>query len=99
MAETMSTKELTRPMQMRPRSTRRSSACWSSAAGSTVRARPGAARPRASHDPLHLLLPKLGLVSEREVAEALAQLLDLPLASEADYPDLPLPGDRISAIS
>ena len=25
----------------------------------------------ASHDPLHLLLPKLGLVSEREVAETL----------------------------
>ena len=50
----------------------------------------------ASHDPLHLLLPKLGLVSEREVAETLAQLLDLPLAGEADYPDLPLQGDRIS---
>jgi general secretion pathway protein E len=50
----------------------------------------------ASHDRLHVLLPKLGLVSEREVAEALAQLLDLPLASEADYPDLPLPGDRVS---
>jgi general secretion pathway protein E len=50
----------------------------------------------ASHAPLHLLLPKLGLVSEREVAETLAQLLDLPLAGEADYPDLPLPDDRIS---
>ena len=41
-------------------------------------------------------MPKLGLVSEREVAETLAQLLDLPLASEADYPDLPLPDERIS---
>ena len=50
----------------------------------------------ASHDRLHVLLPKLGLVPEREVAEALAQLLDLPLASEADYPDVPLPGDRVS---
>src|SRR5919106_5346574 len=50
----------------------------------------------ASHDRLHALLPKLGLVSERDVAEALAQLLDLPLASEADYPDLPLHGDRVS---
>ena len=50
----------------------------------------------ASHDRLHALLPKLGLVSEREVAEALAHLLDLPLASEADYPDLPLHGDRVS---
>jgi general secretion pathway protein E len=50
-----------------------------------------------SRDRLHVLLPKLGLVSEREVAEALAQLLDLPLASEADYPDLPLPGEQVSA--
>jgi general secretion pathway protein E len=50
----------------------------------------------ASGEPLHLLLPKLGLVSERDVAETLAQLLDLPLAGEADYPDLPLPDDRIS---
>jgi general secretion pathway protein E len=30
------------------------------------------------------------------VAETLAQLLDLPLAGEADYPDLPLPDGRIS---
>ena len=42
-------------------------------------------------------MPKLGLVSERDVAEALAQLLDLPLAGEADYPDLPLHGERVSA--
>ena len=51
----------------------------------------------ANHERLHLLLPKLGLVSERDVAAALAQLLDLPLATEADYPDLPLHGDRVSA--
>ena len=50
----------------------------------------------ASHDRLHVLLPKLGLVSEREVAEALAQLLELPLASEDDYPALSLFGDRVS---
>jgi general secretion pathway protein E len=51
---------------------------------------------KASHDRLHVLLPQLGLVSDREVAEALAQLLDLPLAGAGDYPDLPLPGDRVS---
>ena len=50
-----------------------------------------------THERLHVLLPKLGLVSERDVAEALAQLLDLPLAGEADYPDLPLHGERVSA--
>ena len=73
--------------RMRPRSTRRSASCWSRAAGSTRSGLGRAQRAReASHDRLHVLLPKLGLVSEREVAEALAQLLDLPLASEADYP-------------
>ena len=51
----------------------------------------------SSHERLNMLLPKLGLVSERDVAEALAQLLDLPLASEGDYPDLPLHGERVSA--
>ena len=50
----------------------------------------------ASNERLHLLLVKLGLVPEREIAEALAQHLDLPLAGEADYPDLPLHGDRVS---
>jgi len=50
-----------------------------------------------NHERLHLLLPKLGLASERDVAAALAQLLDLPLATEADYPDLPLHGERVSA--
>jgi general secretion pathway protein E len=50
----------------------------------------------ASGERLHLMLIKLGLVPEREVAEALARQLDLPLAGEADYPDLPLHGDRVS---
>src|SRR5688572_4009283 len=50
-----------------------------------------------NHERLHLLLPQLGLVSERDVAEALARLLDLPLAGDTDYPDLPLHGDRVSA--
>jgi general secretion pathway protein E len=50
----------------------------------------------ATGERLHLMLIKLGLVPEREVAEALAQQLNLPLAGEADYPDLPLHGDRVS---
>ncbi len=49
-----------------------------------------------SHERLHLVLIKLGLVPEREIAEALARHLDLPLAGETDYPDLPLHGDRVS---
>jgi general secretion pathway protein E len=50
----------------------------------------------ASRERLHLLLPKLGLVAERDVAEALAALLELPLAEEGDYPDAPVHGDRVS---
>jgi general secretion pathway protein E len=50
----------------------------------------------ASNERLHVVLVKLGLVPEREVAEALAEELGLPLAGEADYPDLPLHGDRVS---
>ncbi|MGI9486704.1 MAG: GspE/PulE family protein [Geminicoccaceae bacterium] len=48
-------------------------------------------------EPLHGLLPKLGLVSEQDVAEALAEALDLPLAKPADYPDMPIRGDTLSA--
>jgi general secretion pathway protein E len=49
----------------------------------------------ASPERLHLLLPKLGLAAERDVAEALATLLDLPLAEPSDYPDAP-PSDRVN---
>ena len=50
----------------------------------------------ASAERLHGLLVKLGLVPEREVAQALAQLLGLPLAGPADFPDLPVQGERVS---
>jgi general secretion pathway protein E len=39
---------------------------------------------------LHSLLIKLGLVSEKDVAEALAQVLALPLVTPQDFPDQPL---------
>ncbi len=45
---------------------------------------------------LQVLLPKLGLVSERDLAEALAELLDLRLVSSADFPEVPLLEDRLS---
>jgi general secretion pathway protein E len=50
----------------------------------------------ASEQRCHSLLVKLGLVPERDVAEALAQLLQLPLAGPADFPDVPVHGDRVS---
>ena len=52
---------------------------------------------QASDDRLHLLLSRLGLVTEREIATGLAHLMDLPLATEGDYPDLLPHGDRVSA--
>ena len=50
----------------------------------------------ASEERLETLLVKLGLASERDVAEALALELDLPLAAAADYPEAPILEERIS---
>ncbi|MEE8189586.1 MAG: type II secretion system ATPase GspE [Kiloniellales bacterium] len=56
-----------------------------------------AARIRAeSGEPLSALLPKLGLVSERDLAEALAEVLDLPLIAANEFPEKPLYEDRLS---
>lgn len=41
-------------------------------------------------DRLYVLLSKLGLVAEREVAQALADVLRIPLIAAADYPDEPI---------
>ncbi|MBK8208947.1 MAG: type II secretion system ATPase GspE [Rhodospirillales bacterium] len=43
-----------------------------------------------SGDHLHGLLVKLGLVSELDIAEALAEVLTLPLVTVKDFPDQPL---------
>ena len=45
---------------------------------------------------LNLLLPKLGLVSERDLAQALSDSLGLPLAEASDFPDVPLLEDKLS---
>ena len=50
----------------------------------------------ASEERLEALLVKLGLASERDVAEALALELELPLAAAADYPEAPILEERIS---
>jgi general secretion pathway protein E len=50
----------------------------------------------ASDDRLGAILIKLGMVSERDVAEALAQLLSLRIIAPAEYPAEPLFEDRIS---
>ena len=43
------------------------------------------------------LLPRLGLISERDLAEAIARELGLPLVGQRDYPDLPVLEDKVSA--
>src|SRR6266581_3546538 len=43
------------------------------------------------------VLTQLGLVSERGLAETLAQLIAAPLVTAADYPDTPLFLDRLKA--
>jgi len=46
---------------------------------------------------LDTLLVKLGLVSERDLAEAVAARLDLPLIKPGDYPEMPATNGAISA--
>jgi general secretion pathway protein E len=45
---------------------------------------------------LYTLLPKLGLVSERDMAQAIADRLELPLVTPNDIPDLPLLEEKLS---
>ena len=49
-----------------------------------------------SGERLNTLLPKLGLVSERDLAQALSDQLNLPLVKAADFPDVPLLEDKLS---
>ncbi len=50
-----------------------------------------------SGERLEVILPRLGLVSERDLAEALASFLNLPLAAAKDFPDEPLFKDQFSS--
>ena len=53
--------------------------------------------PEAEQDTIGVLLVRLGLVSERHIAEALADLQDAPLVQRDDYPGLPLCEEQLSA--
>jgi general secretion pathway protein E len=48
------------------------------------------------HERLGALLLKLGVISGRDLAEALAAQLELPLVEPADYPEIPLLEERVS---
>ena len=43
------------------------------------------------------LLPRLGLISERDLADVIARQLELPLVGLRDYPKTPVMRDRIGA--
>jgi general secretion pathway protein E len=49
-----------------------------------------------SAERLELVLARLGLVSESDIAQTLGTLLDLPLASSVDYPPAPVLVDRLN---
>ncbi len=49
-----------------------------------------------SGDPLLRMLVRLGLVSERDMAQALADVLQFPLAQASDYPEVPVAGESFS---
>ncbi|WP_162914810.1 GspE/PulE family protein [Desertibaculum subflavum] len=51
----------------------------------------------ASGERLDLILTRLGLAGEQEVAQALAVVLDLPRVRAADFPAAPLAAERIPA--
>ena len=50
-----------------------------------------------THEKIGALLVTLGVCSQRDVAEALAAQLDLPLVEASGYPELPILEERISA--
>ncbi len=50
-----------------------------------------------TREKIGVILLRLGMVSGRDLADALADQLDLPLAYAADFPELPLMEERISA--
>jgi general secretion pathway protein E len=51
---------------------------------------------REGHEPLSRLLVRLGMLSERDAAQALSELLELPLAAKTDYPDAGVLNEQIS---
>ena len=50
-----------------------------------------------TREKIGVILLRLGMVSGRDLADALADQLDLPLASAADFPELPLMEERLSS--
>ncbi len=50
-----------------------------------------------TREKIGVILLRLGMVSGRDLADALADQLDLPLAQAKDFPELPLLEERLSS--
>ena len=50
-----------------------------------------------SREKVGVILLRLGMVSGRDLADALADQLDLPLAQATDFPEIPLMEERLSS--
>lgn len=51
---------------------------------------------RESRERLEAILTRLGLVSERDLADMLAEILALPIVAAKDFPEAPLLDDALS---
>ncbi|HSN20790.1 MAG TPA: type II secretion system ATPase GspE [Usitatibacter sp.] len=49
-----------------------------------------------THEKLGVILQRLGMISGRDLADALADQLDVPIAAASDFPELPLLEERLS---
>lgn len=56
-----------------------------------------ARRERGDSESESLVLTRLGMIGEREMAQCLAEFLDIPLTTADDYPIVPVPAGELSA--
>src|SRR5437763_12045670 len=54
-------------------------------------------RERGDSESQNVILPRLGMIGEREMAQCLAEFLDIPLTTAEDYPTAPVPAGELSA--
>src|SRR5438874_2226886 len=56
-----------------------------------------ARRERGDSESESVILTRLGMIGEREMAQCLAEFLDIPLTTAEDYPTTPVPAGELSA--
>src|SRR5947209_2716930 len=54
-------------------------------------------RERGDSESESVILTRLGMIGEREMAQCLAEFLDIPLATAEDYPATPVPAGQLGA--